>query len=387
MLTQSAVPISRVCRMAKAAKTAKSFRLKSKPTIAKLQQALADLDQHLLELSNLRAEMSGQLFELRRAEGQPDFQLSDEDRQLAAVVERNKGPLSAEAVKAIFRELISACRAMLKPLRVAFLGPQYSYSHLAAIHRFGQQVEYIAVGSIAAVFEEVIRGHCQFGLVPLENSTDGRIADTLDMFIRTPIRICGQVELEIHHALLAKSPRSEIREVYSKPQALSQCRNWLAKHLPGARLIEVTSTSTAAQLAAEKPGAAAIASIQAGIHYGLNVLAENIEDNPGNTTRFAVIGNLSCPRTGRDKTALMFQVEHRPGALAEAMNVFKRNRLNLTWIESFPVPGCRGAYYFFVEMEGHESESRVRRALATLGKKTQRLELLGSYPIPTPVNA
>lgn len=373
--------------MAKGPRTAKSFRLKSKPTIAKLQQALADLDQHLLELTNLRAEMSGQLAELRRAEGQPDCQLSDEDRQLAAVVEGNKGPLPAGAVRAVFRELLSACRAMVKPLRVAFLGPQYSYSHLAAIHRFGQQVEYVAVGSIAAVFEEVIRGHCQFGVVPLENSTDGRIADTLDMFIRTPIRICGQIELEIHHALLGKSARSDIKEIYSKPQALSQCRNWLSKHLPGARLIEVTSTSTAAQLAAEKPGAAAIASTQAGIHYGLNILAENIEDNPGNTTRFAVIGNLSCPRTGHDKTALMFQVEHRPGALAEAMNIFKRNRLNLTWIESFPVPGCRGAYYFFVEMEGHESESRVRRALVTLEKKTQRLELLGSYPIPTPVNA
>lgn len=373
--------------MPKGVKTAKSFKVRSKPTVAKLQQVLAELDQHILELSNLRAEMSVQLAELRRAEGQPDFQLSDEDRQLAAVVEANKGPLPAGAVKAVFRELISACRALVKPLRVAFLGPQYSYSHLAAIHRFGQQVEYVAVGTIAAVFEEVIRGHCQFGLVPLENSTDGRIADTLDMFIRTPIRICGQVELEIHHALLAKSPRSDIREVYSKPQALSQCRNWLAKHLPGARLVEVTSTSTAAQLAAEKPGAAAIASVQAGTHYGLNTLAENIEDNPGNTTRFAVIGHLSCPRTGHDKTALMFQLEHRPGTLAEAMNIFKRNRLNLTWIESFPVPGCRGAYYFFVEMEGHESESRVRRALATLAKKTHRLELLGSYPIPTPVNA
>ncbi|HOA52814.1 MAG TPA: prephenate dehydratase [Thermogutta sp.] len=372
--------------MPKGARTAKAFRLPAKPTVAKLQQALADLDQRLLELCNLRAEMSVQLSQLRREEGQPDFQLSDEDRQLAAVVEQNKGPLPPAAIKAVFRELISACRAMIKPLRVAYLGPQYSYSHLAAIHRFGKQVDYVAVGSIAAVFEEVTRGHCQFGLVPLENSTDGRIADTLDMFIRTPIRICGQVELEIHHSLLSKSSRSEIREVYSKPQALSQCRNWLAKHLPGARLIEVTSTSTAAQLAAEKPGAAAIASIQAGIHYGLNTLAENIEDNPGNMTRFAVIGNVICPRTGHDKTALMFQVEHRPGALAEAMNIFKRNRLNLTWIESFPVPGCRGAYYFFAELEGHESEPRVRRALASLSKKTQRLELLGSYPIPTPVS-
>ncbi|MEJ5340191.1 MAG: prephenate dehydratase [Thermogutta sp.] len=372
--------------MAKGLKSAKSFGVSGKPTASKVQQALQALDQHLLALINRRAELSLQLAELRKEEGEPDFQLSDEDRQLAAVLEKNPGPLSRAATQAIFREVLSACRALIKPLRVAYLGPQYSYSHLAALHRFGQQVEYVAVGSISAVFEEVLRGHAQFGIVPLENSTDGRIADTLDMFIRTPARICGQVELEIHHTLLAKCPRSEIREVYSRPQALSQCRNWLAKHLPGARLIEVTSTSTAAQLASEKPGAAAIASLQAGVFYGLTPLAENIEDNPGNTTRFAIIGNQICARTGNDKTALMFQVEHRPGALADAMNVFKRNRLNLTWIESFPAPGCRGAYYFFVELEGHESEQRVRRALNALKSKTQRLEILGSYPVTAPVS-
>ena len=169
--------------------------------------------------------------------------------------------------------------------------------------------------------------------------------------------------------------------MYSRPQALSQCRNWLAKHLPAARMIEVTSTSTAAQLAAEKPGASAIASLEAGVHYGLNVLAEQIEDNPGNATRFALIGDQSAPRSGHDKTAMMFQVEHHPGTLAEAMNVFKRNRLNLTWIESFPIPGSNRAYMFFVEMEGHESDSRVRRATALLERKTLRLETLGSFPV------
>ncbi|NMC19470.1 MAG: prephenate dehydratase, partial [Thermogutta sp.] len=244
---------------------------------------------------------------------------------------------------------------------------------------------YVPVGTIAAVFEEVLRGHSQFGLVPLENSTDGRIADTLDMFSRHPTRICGQVELEIHHALLARCPRTEIREVYSRPQALSQCRNWLSKHLPGARLVEVTSTSTAAQLAMEKPGAAAIAAMQAGVHYGLDVIAENIEDNAGNTTRFAIIGGTVSPRTGNDKTVIMFQLEHRPGTLADAMSIFKKNKLNLTWIESFPMPGSRGAYYFFVELEGHESELRVRKAIAALQRKTLRLELLGSYPAVSPV--
>ncbi|MEX2558474.1 MAG: prephenate dehydratase domain-containing protein, partial [Pirellulales bacterium] len=213
----------------------------------------------------------------------------------------------------------------------------------------------------------------------------GRIADTLDMFTRLRVRICGEVQLRIHHHLLGKCPRSEVTEVYSRPQALSQCRNWLIRHLPAARPIEVTSTSTAAQLAQNKQGAAAIASLQAGVHYGLEVLAENIEDNQANVTRFAIIGDESAARTGHDKTAAMFEVEHRPGSLADAMAIFKRNRLNLTWIESFPIPHQEGGYLFFIELDGHENEVRVRRALESLGKRALRLEVLGSYPRSQPV--
>jgi chorismate mutase/prephenate dehydratase len=286
----------------------------------------------------------------------------------------------------MLREVASGCRSLVAEPRIAFLGPLYSFSHLAAIHRFGQSVEYVPVGTIAAVFEEVHRKQSDFGLVPVENSTDGRVADTLEMFTRMRVRICGEVELRIHHILLGKCPRTEVREVYSKPQALSQCRNWLAKHLPAARTIEVTSTATAAQLAGEKPGAAAIASLQAGVHHGLDVLAENIEDNPANTTRFAVIGDHVSPPTGNDRTAMLFQTEHRPGALAEAMNIFKRNKLNLTWIESFPVPNTSRIYLFFVEMEAHERDARFQRAVAALGKKALRLEILGSFPASTPVD-
>ena len=348
---------------------------------APLQAKLDRLDRQLVQLANQRGQLARQLGSLLLAAGQPPFLLGQEEESLARAVSLSRGPLPGRAIRAVFRELASGCRSLVREVRIAFLGPLYSYSHLAAILCFGQSVEFAPVGSIAAVFEEVQRGHCQFGLVPLENSTDGRVADTLDMFTRLPLRVCGEVELEIHHALLGKCPRSDVREVYSKPQALSQCRNWLVKHLPAARPIEVTSTSTAAQLANEKPGAGAIASVQAGIHYGLNVLAENIEDDPGNTTRFAVIGDQPAPRTGHDKTALMFQVQHRPGGLADAVNVFKRNRLNMTWIESFPIRGTKGAYMFFVEIEGHETDSRVRRALAALEQRTLRLEVLGSFPI------
>ncbi|MEX0711619.1 MAG: prephenate dehydratase [Pirellulales bacterium] len=345
---------------------------------ASLKSQLERLDRELLKLFNSRAKLMGQLSRVHSG----NSPAAERDTDILA---QNKGPLTNACVRSVFRELDSGARALEKPLRVAVLGPAYSYSHLAALERFGSSVEHVPVASISAVFEEVNRGHANYGVVPVENSTDGRIADTLDMFTRLRVRICGEVQLRIHHHLLGKCPRSEVTEVYSRPQALSQCRNWLIRHLPAARPIEVTSTSTAAQLAQNKQGAAAIASVQAGVHYGLEVLAENIEDNQANVTRFAIIGDESAARTGHDKTAAMFEVEHRPGSLADAMAIFKRNRLNLTWIESFPIPRQEGGYLFFIELDGHETEVRVRRALESLGKRALRLEVLGSYPRSQPV--
>lgn len=354
-------------------------RKKPAATGGSTRAELERLDRELLKVINQRAKLSLELS--KHAENAPFALAADEaDQQLGRLREHHRGPLPIECVRAIFRELFSGSQALRDQKRVAFLGPAYSYSHLAALNRFGSSVEQVPVASIAAVFEEVNRGHAEFGVVPIENSTDGRVADTLDMFTRLRVRICGEVQLRIHHNLLGRSPRAEVSEVYSRPQALSQCRNWLARHLPAARTVEVTSTSTAAQLAHDKPGAAAIASIQAGVHYGLDVLAENIEDNQGNVTRFAVIGETSAPRTGHDKMAAMFEIEHRPGALADAMNIFKRDRLNLTWIESFPIARPQGGYLFFIELDGHESDAKVRRALGSLEKKALRLEVLGSYP-------
>jgi chorismate mutase/prephenate dehydratase len=288
-------------------------------------------------------------------------------------------------VKAVFRELISGSRAIEQHIRVAYLGPAWTYSHLAALHRFGSAVEFVPVASISAVFEEVDSKHSHFGVVPLENSTDGRIADTLDNFSRLPVKICAEVPLRIHHNLLAGCDRTQIREVYSRPQALSQCRNWLARHLPTAKLIEVTSTSFAAETAAKTAHAAAIASRQAGVHHGLDVIAENIEDMAGNSTRFAVIGHEDAARTSHDKTSLMFEIEHKPGGLADALAIPKRQKLNLTWIESFPMAGAERGYVFFVELEGHRTDLRVRRAIQSLEKKCRRVVILGSYAIAAPV--
>jgi chorismate mutase/prephenate dehydratase len=349
-----------------------------------LKGQLDRLDRELVKLINERTRVASQLSKFDHS-GDLPMPPEPEDEATTHAITLNKGPLPNDALRAVFRELVSGARSLQRPLRVAVLGPGYSYSHLAALDRFGTSVEHVPVGSISAVFEEVNRGHATFGVVPVENSTDGRIADTLDMFTRLRVRICGEVQLRIHHYLLGKCPRGEVVEVYSRPQALSQCRNWLLKHVSSARMIEVTSTSTAAQLAKDKPGAAAIASLQAGTFYGLDVLAEKIEDNPANVTRFAVIGENSAVRTGNDKSALMFQIAHRPGSLSDAIAIFKRNRLNLTWIESFPIPQSDGCYLFFVELDGHEQDSRVRKALAALERRSLRLEVLGSYPKSQPV--
>jgi chorismate mutase/prephenate dehydratase len=349
------------------------------PGLTPLRAQIDRIDRELVGLMNERAEMARQIGHIKRSAGQETYDPAREEMVLERVVAANPGPLSGDSLKAIYRELISGSRAIEQPLRVAHLGPAWTYSHLAALHRFGSAVELVPVASISAAFEEVHAGHSHYGVVPLENSTDGRIADTLDNFSRLPVKICAEVPLRIHHTLLAACDRAAVQEVYSRPQALSQCRNWLARHLPAARLLEVTSTSAAAEMAAKKPHAAAIASRQAGVHYGLNVLAERIEDVAGNTTRFAVIGHADAKRTGKDKTSIMFEIEHRPGGLADALSIPKKQRLNLTWIESFPMPGEERGYIFFVELEGHREDLRVRRAIAALEKRCKRVVILGSY--------
>jgi chorismate mutase / prephenate dehydratase len=348
-------------------------------SINSIRKEIQRLDRDLLRLLTDRARAAEKLAKLRQGDGAALFDLAEEQQGLSELLTQNKGPLSEAAVRAIYREVLGAARSLTRPVRVAYLGPRYSYSHLAAIDRFGDGPDLTPVATIKAVFQSLHFHQADFGIVPIENSTDGRIVDTLDMFARLPTRITGEVVLAIHHHLLGKCSRGEVLEVYSKPQAISQCRDWLAKNLPQAKVIEMTSTAIAAQIAADKPGAAAIASLEAGTHYGLTVIDSNVEDNKNNLTRFALIGGDPPHRTGHDKTALMFAIPHKPGSLADAMLVFKRGRLNLTWIESFPMPDTKNEYLFFVELEGHEADSRVKRALEALRRKAARLEVLGSY--------
>jgi chorismate mutase/prephenate dehydratase len=358
---------------------------KTASTLRNLRERIDKLDLQILKLINDRASLAVDVGRLKAEQGGDVFSPAREEEVLQNVLElntKNGGPLPEVTVRAVFREIMSGSRAIQKVLKVAYLGPEYSFSHLAAVERFGKTVEFMGVGSIAAVFEEVDRGHVDFGVVPVENSSDGRVSDTLEMFQKMPhLVICGEVRLRIHHHLMANCDQQEIRRVYSKPQALAQCRNWLSKNVPQALQKEVSSTADAARLAQMEPGAAAVASRQAAVSYGLRILFEDIEDSPYNETRFAVVGHQKAGKTGHDKTAIMFKVSHSPGALVQALDVFKQNKINLTWIESFPTKTSKYEYTFFVDFEGHVEEPKVARALKALADHCQEVTVLGSFPM------
>jgi chorismate mutase / prephenate dehydratase len=358
-------------------------------SLKSLRSQIDKLDLQLVKLINERASLAAEIGRLKREQGAETFVPHREEEVLQNVIEANqklKGPLSDETVRAVFRELMSGSWALEKVLTIAYLGPEYSFSHIAAVERFGQAVAFMAVDSIAAVFEEVNRGHADYGVVPIDNTTDGRISDTLDMFIRLPqLKIVAEVRLRVHHNLLANCEQPDIARVYSKPQALSQCRAWLAKNLPHARQVEVTSTAAAAQLAQREPGAAAIASRQAAVRYGLRILFTDIEDVSNNETRFAVIGLHKCGKSGRDKTAVMFRVKHEAGSLVGALDIFRQHKINLTWIESFPARGPKPQYVFFVDFEGHAEDSKVARTLKALQEQCEEVTVLGSFAVADPV--
>lgn len=365
----------------KSAPQKKVVRKTSKSSPASIQSELKKIDREIIKLVNKRCSMTVKQIksdpEPRKAmfDPKPDEELRETIEKLNA-----PGPMTNASIRGVFRQILSSARRQIHPQRVAYLGPAYSYTHLAALERFGEEADMVPVNTIGSVFEEVNRGNTEFGVVPIENSTDGRVVDTLDMFTRLPLRICGEVLIAVHHNLLARCERSEITEIYSKPQALSQCREWLSRNMPQAHLHEVTSTSTAAQLAATKPGAAAVASHQASVEYDLQIIVEGIEDNANNVTRFAVIGEEVCEPTGKDRTAILVQIAHKAGSLADTLQIFKKNKINLTWIESFPLRGEEPGYLFFIDFEGHVEEPHIKRTLNDLSKKVVRLETMGSYP-------
>jgi chorismate mutase/prephenate dehydratase len=349
--------------------------------ISEVRKKIDEIDKRLVELINQRAECAIEIGKIK-SKGRKSIFAPERERQvLGAVLQYNKGPLADKSMSAIFREIISACRALEKPITVAYLGPKGSYSHIASILKFGESSEFLPVNTIPDVFNAVERKEANYGVVPVENSTEGVVSHTLDMFLLSDLRICAEIYAPISHNLLScGTDISQIKRVYSIAQAIAQCRNWLARHLPGVEILEVSSTAKGAAMCEGFPTSAAVASSLAAKEYGLNVLAEGIEDNPHNKTRFLVIGYSKPDPSGKDKTSIVFSVPHKSGSLYHALKVFDAENINLTMIESRPTKQMPWEYIFFVDFQGHEHDESVQRALSKLNEIALFVRVLGSYP-------
>jgi chorismate mutase/prephenate dehydratase len=349
-------------------------------TLPELRAKIDGLDETLLELLNQRADLVHEVGLLKEKENVPVYAPEREEKLLRRLIAKNSGRLPEQSIRAIYREIMSASLALEKDLTIAYLGPEATWTHQAARSKFGASVRYTPQASITEVFDAVARGKADYGVVPIENSTEGAVNHTLDVFTDSELRICAQILLRIENNLIARIPRADIRKVYSHPQVFGQCRNWLRHNLPGADLIEVSSTTRAAELAAAEPDAAALAGKMAAEVYGLNILEASVQDSATNTTRFLVIGHHSCPPTGDDKTSLMLSVQDKPGALFSIIEPFNRLGINMSKIESRPSKKKAWEYYFFIDIDGHAEDPNVIAALDELRKHCTLVKILGSYP-------
>jgi chorismate mutase/prephenate dehydratase len=297
------------------------------------------------------------------------------------IIKENKGPMPNKALFAVYREIMSGSLGLEKKLKIAYLGPEATFTHQAGIKKFGSNVEYYACPTITDVFREVEAGRSDYGVVPVENSTEGMISHTLDMFINSDLKICSEIMLEISHNLLSKCGIKSVKKIYSKQEVFGQCRLWLEINMRGVALLEVSSTSKAAEIASGEKNSAAIASALAAKKYRLNIIARDIEDNPNNVTRFLVIGKAMPKPTKKDKTSIMFSVKDRSGALHDMLVPFKKYKINMTKIESRPSKVRVWEYYFFVDLEGHYKNPKVRKALDELDAQASFVKILGSYPV------
>ncbi len=347
-----------------------------------LRETIDSLDEQIQELISQRANIAEQVAQAKQSSGDSVFYRAEREAQvLRKVMERNKGPLSDEEMARLFREIMSACLAVEQVMNIAFLGPEGTFTQAAALKHFGHSVKTRPMSSIADVFREVESGAASYGVVPVENSTEGVITHTLDEFMRSSLKICGEVELRIHHHLQNCSGRLEdIKKIYSHQQSLAQCRKWLDTHLPGMLLQDVGSNALAAEMAAADSEAAAIAGEAAAEMYGLKIVSPNIEDEPDNTTRFLVIGKRATPASGRDKTSLLVYAENKPGALYAMLEPIVRNDLSMTRIESRPSRQGMWNYVFFIDIEGHAEDDNVAKALDELSQTASMVKVLGAYP-------
>lgn len=352
--------------------------------LAGVRAEIDDIDTHLLELLNQRANCARKVGEIKARHGESGYiyRPEREAQILRRVQEKNRGPLTDENVTFFFREIMSACLSLEQPLSIAFLGPLGTFSEAAAVKQFGHAANLLPQFSIDDVFREVEAGHAHYAVVPVENSTEGAIGRTMDLLLATPLKICGEIVLRVHHNLLSRvATLDQVTRVYSHAQSLAQCHEWLNRMLPDVPRISVGSNAQAAQMAAEEEGAAAIAGEAAAARYSLPKLAENIEDEPNNTTRFLVLGRHDAGPSGRDKTSLAMSAPNRTGALHTLLEPFALAGVSMTRLESRPARNALWEYVFYVDVDGHREDASVKATLEELAKRAAFLKVLGSYPI------
>ena len=359
-------------------------RAKTARNVAAIRSDIDRVDEQIQSLIADRARLAQEIAAAKGKGRATDYYRPEREAQvLRAVVERNRGPLTNEEMLRLFREIMSACLAQEEPLKIGFLGPEGTFSQAAVYKHFGHSARALALGSIDEVFHEVEAGNADFGVVPIENSTEGSVNHTLDRFLSSPLRICGEVELRIRQNLMGRMRSlADVKRVCSHPQSLAQCREWLNEHLPDAERVPASSNAEAARRARDEKGTAAIAGLTAAEVYSLEVLAADIEDRPDNTTRFLVVGKRSFGPSGKDRTTLLLSTGHTeaPGALHRLLEPLARNRVSLTRIESRPSQRRKWDYVFFIDLEGHAEDPPVARALARLKDRASLFRVLGSYP-------
>jgi len=355
-------------------------------SLPEIRTKIDALDEQIIRFLNERADLVHEVGLIKKAEGAAIYAPEREEqvfRKLLAKAQALNSRLPEKSVRAIYREIISASYALEKGLTIAYFGPQSTNTHQAARSRFGASVDYVATVTIADVFDAVARGRADYGVVPIENSTEGAVNHTLDVFMESDLRICAQILMRIENHLAAKIPKAEIKKLYSHPQVFGQCRNWLRLNLPTVDLIEVSSTPRAAELAAQEPNAGALVGAMAAEVHGLDILEKSVQDNPNNTTRFLVVAHQTSSRTGDDRTSLMFSLQDKSGALFSAIEPFKRLKINMSKIESRPSKRKAWEYFFFVDIDGHTDDEAVKEAIAELEQHCTFLKVLGTYPRST----
>lgn len=349
--------------------------------INELRQEIDQIDRQVLELLNNRARIAKEIGMAKQRTKKTYFIPERESQVYEKLTSANRGPLPNASLRAIYREIISASRALEKPLTVAYWGPPATNTHMASIRKFGSSCDFVPLATIPDVFSEVERECSDYGVVPIENSTEGVINHTLDTFLGSKLKICSEIFLPITHNLLSLvEDISQITRVYSIPTAAAQCRDWLRAHLPNVEIVDVSTTAKGAQLCSSEPTSAAIGTSLAAEVYGLNFVAEHIEDNPQNRTRFLVVGYNEPAPSGKDKTSIMFSVHHKSGTLYRAMSVFEKYDINLTMIESRPTKLRPWEYVFFIDCQGHVKDPHIQKALSALSEFTLFATVLGSYP-------